>query len=136
MFGPVTTAMRPPSGSSPERSQSLATKGSPTAFSAASTTGWRPPSILKASDASTSGRVQLRLTASSASPAATSIPARAAPYPRSAIVGNVTAPAEGVGAKEKVGGQPHALGYAPGVEMPRQVEAERAPVPRAGGAGA
>src|SRR5208337_337918 len=53
-----------------------------------------------------------------------------------AIVGNVTAPAEGVGAKEKVGGQPHALGYAPGVEMPRQVEAERAPVPRAGGAGA
>jgi len=53
-----------------------------------------------------------------------------------AIVGNVTAPAEGVGAKEKVGGQPHALGYAPGVEMPRQVEAKRAPVPRAGGAGA
>ena len=53
-----------------------------------------------------------------------------------AIVGNVTAPAEGVGAKEKVGGQPHALGYAPGIEMPRQVEAKRAPVPRAGGAGA
>jgi hypothetical protein len=53
-----------------------------------------------------------------------------------AIVGNVNAPAEGVGAREKVGDQPHAqLAYAPGVEMPRQVEAERATVPVAGGAG-
>jgi hypothetical protein len=50
-----------------------------------------------------------------------------------AIVGNVNAPAEGVGAPKKVGDQPHALAYAPGVEMPRQVEAERATVPRAGG---
>ena len=48
-----------------------------------------------------------------------------------AIVGNVNAPAPGVGATEKVGGRPHALAYAPGVEMPRQIEEERAPVPRA-----
>ena len=48
-----------------------------------------------------------------------------------AIVGNVSAPAPGVGANEKAKGQPHALGYAPGVQMPRQVEAERATVPRA-----
>jgi hypothetical protein len=47
-----------------------------------------------------------------------------------AIVGNVSAPA-GVGANEKAKEQPHALGYAPGVEMPRQIEAERPPVPRA-----
>jgi hypothetical protein len=47
-----------------------------------------------------------------------------------AIVGNVNAPAEGVGAPKKVGDQPHAkLTYAPGVEMPRQIEAERATVP-------
>jgi hypothetical protein len=52
-----------------------------------------------------------------------------------AIVGNVSAPVLGVGASEKVGIQPHALGYAPGIEMPRQVEAERAPVPSAGSAG-
>jgi hypothetical protein len=49
-----------------------------------------------------------------------------------AIVGNVNAPTEGVGATEKVGGQPHALAYAPGVEMPRQIEAERTTVPSAG----
>jgi hypothetical protein len=48
-----------------------------------------------------------------------------------AIVGNVSSPAPGVGANEKVGGQPHALAYAPGVEMPRQIETERAPVPSA-----
>ncbi len=36
-----------------------------------------------------------------------------------AIVGNVTAPTEGVGAKKKIGDQPPALAYAPGVEMPR-----------------
>ena len=53
-----------------------------------------------------------------------------------AIVGNVSAPAPGGGAKEKTGEQPHALAYAPGVEMRRQVEAERVPVPRAGGTGA
>ncbi|HKI15316.1 MAG TPA: hypothetical protein VKA12_10000 [Roseiarcus sp.] len=52
-----------------------------------------------------------------------------------AIVGNVSAPAAGGGVHEKVGVQPHALAYAPGVEMPRQVEAERATVPRAGGSG-
>jgi len=52
-----------------------------------------------------------------------------------AIVGNVNAPAEGVGARKKSEVQPHALAYAPGVEMPRQIEAERATVPRAGGSG-
>jgi hypothetical protein len=53
-----------------------------------------------------------------------------------AIVGNVSAPAPGVGANEKVEGQPHALAYAPGVEMPREIEAERLPVPRARRSGA
>jgi hypothetical protein len=52
-----------------------------------------------------------------------------------AIVGNVNAPTEGVGATEKVGEQPHALAYAPGVEMPRQIETERATVPSAGDEG-
>ena len=47
-----------------------------------------------------------------------------------AIVGNVNAPSEGVGVREKKDVRPHALGYAPGAEMPRQVEAERATVPR------
>jgi hypothetical protein len=53
-----------------------------------------------------------------------------------AIVGNVSTPAPGVAAKETAKEQPHALGYAPGVEMPRQIEAERSTVPRAGSAGA
>src|SRR5207302_1490063 len=53
-----------------------------------------------------------------------------------AIVGNVNASAEGVGARKKTGEQPHALAYAPGVEMPREIEAERVPVPRAGRSGA
>jgi hypothetical protein len=53
-----------------------------------------------------------------------------------AIVGNVNAPAEGVGLRKKPEVQPHALAYAPGVEMPRQIEAERAPVPRASRSGA
>ena len=53
-----------------------------------------------------------------------------------AIVGNVNTPAPGVGARKKVGEQSHALGYAPGVEMPRQIEEERVPVPITGGAGA
>jgi hypothetical protein len=48
-----------------------------------------------------------------------------------AIVGNVSASAPGGGAIEKTKEQPHALGYAPGVEMPRQIEEERAPVLRA-----
>ena len=48
-----------------------------------------------------------------------------------AIVGNVTAPEPGGGANEKAKEQPHALAYAPGAEMPRQVEEERASVPRA-----
>jgi hypothetical protein len=48
-----------------------------------------------------------------------------------AIVGNVSAPAPGGGSPAKTEEQPHALGYAPGVEMPRQIEEERAPVPRA-----
>jgi hypothetical protein len=33
-----------------------------------------------------------------------------------AIVGNVNSPAEGMGARQKVGEQPHALTYAPGVD--------------------
>jgi hypothetical protein len=52
-----------------------------------------------------------------------------------AIVGNVNAPAEGVGRAKKSEVQPHAVGYAPGVEMPRQIEAERATVPSPGGSG-
>jgi len=48
-----------------------------------------------------------------------------------AIVGNVSSPAPGVGVHEKEDVRPHALGYAPGVAMPRQIEAERAPVPSA-----
>jgi hypothetical protein len=49
-----------------------------------------------------------------------------------AIVGNVNAPTEGVGARKKSEDQPHAkLTYAPGVEVPRQIEAERATVPLA-----
>jgi hypothetical protein len=50
-----------------------------------------------------------------------------------AIVGNVSTPAQGGGMRGKDGEQPHALAYAPGVEMPRQIEAERATVPSAGG---
>jgi hypothetical protein len=52
-----------------------------------------------------------------------------------AIVGNVSASAPGGGAIGKTKDQPHALGYAPGVEMPRQIEAERAAVPIAGRSG-
>jgi hypothetical protein len=52
-----------------------------------------------------------------------------------AIVGNVSASAPGGGARKKSEVQPHALGYAPGVAMPRQIEAERATVPSSGGAG-
>jgi len=52
-----------------------------------------------------------------------------------AIVGNVSAPAPGVGPIEKAKEQPHALAYAPGVEMPRHIEEERATVPRASRAG-
>ncbi len=52
-----------------------------------------------------------------------------------AIVGNVNAPAEGVGVHEKSKEQPHALAYAPGVTMPRHIEAERAPVPCASRSG-
>jgi hypothetical protein len=53
-----------------------------------------------------------------------------------AIVGNVNAPAEGGGMRGKNGEQPHAaLAYAPGVAMPREIEAERATVPSSGGSG-
>jgi hypothetical protein len=52
-----------------------------------------------------------------------------------AIVGNVSASASGGGVIGKAKEQSHALGYAPGVEMPRQIEAERATVPSAGGEG-
>jgi len=51
-----------------------------------------------------------------------------------AVVGNVSTPAPGGGACEKSGEQPHALAYAPGVEMPGTIEAERATVPIASGA--
>jgi ParB-like chromosome segregation protein Spo0J len=50
-----------------------------------------------------------------------------------AIVGNVNASAEG--ARKKSENQSHALGYAPGVEMPRQIEADRSALPSAGRAG-
>jgi hypothetical protein len=55
---------------------------------------------------------------------------------RQAIVGDVNGPTEGVGARKKSEDQPHAqLGYAPGIEMLRLIEAEREAVPLAGGAG-
>jgi hypothetical protein len=47
-----------------------------------------------------------------------------------AVIGTVNSP--GRGADEKTGEQPHALGHAPGTQMPRAVETERATVPRAG----
>ena len=50
-----------------------------------------------------------------------------------AVIGNVGTPAPGGGASEKMKEQPHALAYAPGAEMPREVKAERATVPSAGG---
>ncbi len=53
-----------------------------------------------------------------------------------AVVGNVGAPPEGGVAHRKIEGQPHALGYAPGVPMSRTIEAERATVPSASGSGA
>ena len=49
-----------------------------------------------------------------------------------AIVGNVNAPAPGGGASEKSGEQPHALGYAPGLTLPREIEAYRVAVSSAG----
>jgi hypothetical protein len=53
-----------------------------------------------------------------------------------AIVGNVNAPAEGGGARKKSKDQPHAqLTYAPGIEMPRQIEAEREALPSPDGSG-
>jgi hypothetical protein len=52
-----------------------------------------------------------------------------------AIVGNVNASPEGMRSRKKSEVQPHGLTYAPGDEMPRQIEAERTTVPRAGSAG-
>ena len=49
-----------------------------------------------------------------------------------AVIGNVSTPVLGVGASGKAKEQPHALGYAPGVEVPREIEAERVPVPSSG----
>ena len=49
-----------------------------------------------------------------------------------AIVGNVSAPAKGVGVRKKSEDQPH-FAYAAGVALPRQIEAERTTVPSAGG---
>ena len=53
-----------------------------------------------------------------------------------AIVGNVNASAEGVGARNKKEVQPHALAYAPGVAMSCDIEAEREAVPIASREGA
>jgi hypothetical protein len=53
-----------------------------------------------------------------------------------AIVGNVNATPEGVGARKKVEEQPHALAYAPGVAMSCDIEAEREAVPIASREGA
>jgi hypothetical protein len=52
-----------------------------------------------------------------------------------AVVGNVSTPTPGGGAREKTEKQPHALGYAAGVEMPREIETERVPMPVTSGAG-
>ena len=54
-----------------------------------------------------------------------------------AIVGNVNAPSEGGGAREKTGEQPLAkqIEYAPLAPLPCQIEAERATVPSASGTG-
>ena len=52
-----------------------------------------------------------------------------------AIVGNVNAAPEGGGARGKTGEQPHALGYAPGITLPCELEAEREAVPIASSAG-
>jgi hypothetical protein len=52
-----------------------------------------------------------------------------------AIVGNVSGSAPGGGAIGKTKEQPHALGYAPSVEMPRQVEKKRVSVPSSSDAG-
>ncbi len=49
-----------------------------------------------------------------------------------AIVGNVGTSTPGGGAPQKPKDQPHALAYAPGLEMPREIEAEREAVPVAG----
>jgi hypothetical protein len=53
-----------------------------------------------------------------------------------AIVGNVNATPEGVGARKKVEEQPHALAYAPGVAVSCDIEAEREAVPLASRKGA
>lgn len=55
-----------------------------------------------------------------------------------AVVGNIGAPPEGGGAGEKAKDQPHAkqIAHAPGIAMPRTIEAERATVPIASGSGA
>jgi hypothetical protein len=52
-----------------------------------------------------------------------------------AIVGNVNATPEGVGAGNKVEEQPHALAYAPGVALSCDVEAEREALPLSSRAG-
>src|SRR6202044_358578 len=46
-----------------------------------------------------------------------------------AIVGNVNAPAEGGRGARNKWRSPHALGYAPGIAMPREIKAERVAVP-------
>ena len=46
-----------------------------------------------------------------------------------AIVGNVNASAEGVGARNKTEVQPHALAYAPGIAMSCDIETEQEAVP-------
>jgi hypothetical protein len=53
-----------------------------------------------------------------------------------AVVGNVNSTPQGGGANGNIGDQPHAVGYAPGVEMLRDIEANREEVLRSGGEGA
>jgi hypothetical protein len=51
-----------------------------------------------------------------------------------AVVGTVEAGGQGR-VRAKIGEQPDAIGYAAGLAVPREIEAERAEVPRAGGSG-
>ena len=67
----------PPGLRRPERSQSLAMKAPPSRFSAASTTGWRPPTMRKARLVVDPGPRPAGLAASSASAAVTSTTASA-----------------------------------------------------------
>ena len=83
MFGPVSSHRR----RSVPSSQSLGTKPAPFwRASAASTTGWRPPSTVNAASSVSVGRTWLLLAASSASAEATS--SAASERPAAAIAGD------------------------------------------------